>query len=526
MSRLILNPGMVDERVYELSPGVLTIGRTKDNDVYVLHKSLSRQHARLEISPDGVVLVDLDSKNGTYVNGARVERRALSAGDSFRCGDLVFQLAGESGGRGGREVVPTVVRDIHTQFEPVAALKAPRADGNSAERARDKLAILLKVSQLLSAPGTIDVLLAKIVDLVFQILDVDRAVLLLLDPESGTLEPRVTRGERSGAAFYSQHIVEYVRRNSVAALFADAREDPRLDTAASVLNQSICASMCAPLKPRDEVLGVLYVDNQSVANRFSEEDLEFLTAFANQAAIALDNSMLEKRLQEEAVLRSTFSRFFPPSTMRRIEEAKGGTLEIIETEVTALFCDISGFTRMSSTMQPREVARMLNEYFPVMADIIFRHEGTLEKYIGDAMMAVWGAPFHKEDDADRAVRAAVEMQRALVALNAKWREAGKPPIAIHVGLNTGPVAAGNIGSEQYIQYATIGDATNVASRACNAARAGDILVTEATRARLRGSEWALSPVDAAMVKGKDAPLVLYRVNWEGRTAPQAETTTG
>jgi adenylate cyclase len=523
MAQLILNPGLVDERVYELSPGVLSIGRTKDNDVYVLHKSLSRQHARLEVSADGIVLVDLDSKNGTYVNGARVDRRSLSVGDTFRCGDLVFRIAGQAGGEKAREVLPTLVRELHTQFErPMTSLKAPRADGDSAERARDKLEILLKVSQLLGAPGTIDVLLGKILDLVFQILDVDRAAILLLDADTGALVPRVAKGQREGTTFYSQHIVEYVRRHSVAALFADAREDPRLETAASVLHQSICASMCAPLKPQDEVLGVLYVDNQSVANRFSEEDLEFLTAFANQAASALHNSMLQKRLEEEAVLRSTFSRFFPPSTMKKIEEARGATLEIIETEVTALFCDISDFTQMSSSMQPRDVAHMLNEYFPVMADIIFRHEGTLEKYIGDALMAVWGAPFRKDDDVDRAVRAAVEMQRALIDLNARWRGAGKPPIAIHVGLNTGRVAAGNIGSERYIQYATIGDATNVASRVCSVARAGEILVSEGTRARLRSAEWPLEPTGPALVKGKEAPLVLHRVLWQR----PAETTTG
>jgi adenylate cyclase len=149
-----------------------------------------------------------------------------------------------------------------------------------------------------------------------------------------------------------------------------------------------------------------------------------------------------------------------------------------------------------------------------MADVVFRNGGTLEKYIGDALMAVWGAPFAGADDVDDAVRAAVEMQRGLVELNARWTEAGRPAIRIHVGINTGRVAAGNIGSDRYLQYATIGDATNVASRACGVAAPGQIVITEATRSRLRKNLWPLSPLPAVSVKGKDEPLRLHAVEWK------------
>jgi adenylate cyclase len=311
---------------------------------------------------------------------------------------------------------------------------------------------------------------------------------------------------------WSSRIVDIVRERSVAARFADAQADPRLGEARSVMAQSICASMCAPLRPRDEVVGVLYVDNQSATNPFAEADLDFLGAFANQAAIALDNSRLYQRIEAEAVLRNNLLRFFPPTAIGKLISPEAGPLETIDTEVTALFADLSSFTALSSTMAPREVVRLLNEYFPAMAEVVFRHEGTLEKYIGDALLAVWGAPFRHDDDVLRAVTAAVEMQRALRRPDRPWAARGLE-LSMHVGLNTGPVAAGNIGSERYIQYATIGDATNLASRICGAAGADEILISEATRARLGACPFRVVAVPPVTVKGKAEPLLLHRVEW-------------
>ncbi|ADO74742.1 adenylate/guanylate cyclase domain-containing protein [Stigmatella aurantiaca] len=526
---LIVNPGLSNEQPLQLPEGHSTIGRTGENTFRVLHLSLSRRHARLERIGTRVVLVDLGSKNGTLVKGTRVERYELRDGDSFQCGDVLFKIASVPD-----TVEPTHVQDLKTRFSLPAMeelLERERTAGSqsalkvrqarqAALRSAEKLEVLLKVSQLLSSAGPIDGLLERIAQLVFQILDVDRVVILLVDPLSGELRPRVARfltGEVPSGAFYSQHVVDYVRTHSVAALFADALDDPRLTGADSVMLQSIRSAMCVPLKPQETVLGVLYVDNLARVNGFTEEDLEFLTAFGNQAAIALENSLLSERLAEEAALRNSYLRFFPPSVIKKLRSARGAPLDIVETEVTVLFSDITGFTSLSSTLHPRQVVDLLNDYFPIMADIVFRHEGTLEKYIGDALMAVWGAPFSQPDDADRALRAAVEMQRALADLNAHWREQGRPEIQIHVGLNTGRVAAGNIGSEHYLQYATIGDATNVASRICDATHPAEICLSEATLQRCQACTWPLTKLPPLQVKGKAEPLTLYRLEW--RDAP-------
>lgn len=221
-----------------------------------------------------------------------------------------------------------------------------------------------------------------------------------------------------------------------------------------------------------------------------------------------DSDRLHADAWREAALRQSLLRFFPPRTTRRLIESQGGALEILDAEVTALFCDISDYTALASTMPPREVIELLNAYFPCAVEVVFRHEGTLEKYIGDALLAVWGAPYPQPDDADRAVAAALELRAAVGRLAAEGRI--PRPIRVHIGVHSGPAAAGNIGSAEYIQYATIGDATNVAARVCAAASPDEILISADTKRRL-ARPVRLEALPPATVKGKRDPLELYRV---------------
>ena len=312
--------------------------------------------------------------------------------------------------------------------------------------------------------------------------------------------------------FYSKTIIQFVQENGDAILSADALSDSRFQESPSILSQNIHASLCVPLKPRTEIIGILYVDNLSLADVYSSEDLEFLTSLTNQAAIAIENAQLYQQIQAEAVMRSKLERFFPSPVRQKLQETEN--LDIFDTEVTVLFADISNYTTLSSRREPREVIEMLNDYFTVMVEeIIFPYEGTLEKYVGDALLACWGAPYQNSDDAERAVKAAMAMQQAVCRLNQQWQQQRGLEIAIHIGLNTGKVAAGNIGSPQLIQYAVIGDTTNVSSRICSVAQAGEILLSETTFNKLIDLNLPLEKIPPVLVKGKDEPLQLYRLLW-------------
>ncbi len=555
MPYIIQNFGTPYERVCDLRHGINTIGRGLDNSIVVEDdaRSLSRHHAEIQLTDRGIFVTDLNSSNGTFVNQTKIIEQKLNNGDLVQFGSVVFRLVDElptvssSGSNFGSKPLATVTNQnlnpsILIRVSPEKSrvnmqdlLQPPRRSpqGSSpqgsvlmipdntdqSQRASAKLRVLLEVSQELASPETYSALPEKILELLFKIMSVDRAVLLLVDEKTGQLEPKAYKFSNPNATadfdFYSRKITDFVLTQGDAIISDDTSLDGRFDSSQSIIRQSIQAAMCTPLKPRDQAIGVLYVDNLSRGHTYQKEDLEFLSSLANQAAIAIENANLYRNMKSETIRRTKLERFFPAAVSQRIEE--GWDLNrIVETEVTALFSDISGFTEMTSQMQPRKVLEFLNEYFKVMVeDIVFPFGGTLEKYIADALLAVWGSPYQKEDDAIMAVKAAIAMQWAMRALNEEWAKQGRDlQIQIHIGLNTGMVAAGNIGSENLIQYTNIGDTMNVASRICTAAQAGDIFISESTMTHISQFNLPLEKLEPIKVKGKEEPLQLYRVDWE------------
>jgi adenylate cyclase len=168
---------------------------------------------------------------------------------------------------------------------------------------------------------------------------------------------------------------------------------------------------------------------------------------------------------------------------------------------------------MSEKMEPHAVVELLNEFFSEMTDIIFDTGGTLDKYLGDGIMAVFGAPIPMADGALRAAKAAIEMQRALAVLNRQWESRGQQTLRMGVGVNTGPVTAGYMGATKRIEYTVIGDAVNLASRLCANASGGQILVSDSTYSELNGSIPA-QRLDPIRVKGKETPVELLEVLWQ------------
>jgi adenylate cyclase len=520
----VLAQGHAGERTVVLEDGVHTLGRGGENRISLVYASVSRHHALLYIDGAKVYVEDLDSKNGTFIDDKRVYGRApLLPGQLLRCGDvrMKFHRTVMYPSPAVAVPMPEAVRvsggvslgpaPIDLWYgESAQTLKGGRIPSPVASRsAEEKLRILLKVAEIFGQATTRTALYERIVDLAVQIIEADRGALLLAVDGTPDLEPAYTRSDGAGSPnelCWSRSVVQWVHTQQQAGLFSDTLLDQRVADSESILLQRVAAALAAPLVVGDRFLGVLYVDHRTMRGRYADADLELLCAFANQAAVAIENARLRDQVENEAVTRNALMRFFPPNTVGRLGMRPTVGIEPTDTVVTALFADICGYTELSERLAPRELVALLNRYFPVVSEIVFRLDGTLEKYIGDALLAVWGAPFRKADDAQRAVQAAVEMQRATAALSADLPE----PIRIHIGLHTGPVCAANIGSEAYLQFATIGDATNLASRVCSLAGAGEILMSDDTRAALD------EPVEVddrgtTQVKGRQQPVKLWRV---------------
>ncbi|MBM65766.1 MAG: adenylate/guanylate cyclase domain-containing protein [Myxococcales bacterium] len=247
----------------------------------------------------------------------------------------------------------------------------------------------------------------------------------------------------------------------------------------------------------------------SVSVNFSVQPLLSAKGVGIGALAVIEDITSEKRLK------STMARYMPKEVADRLleggEDALGGSLQ----ETTILFSDIRAFTSFSEVAGPEETVSMLNDYFGIMVDQIMTHHGILDKYIGDAIMAVYGAPFSTGKDADNALKSAINMIMALGHFNMKRQAEGKMPIEVGIGLNTGEVVSGNIGSERRMDYTVIGDGVNLAARLESATKTygAKILVSEFTVAGLQ-DDYLLREVDRLRVKGKSEPVAMYEaLDW-------------
>lgn len=523
----------------------LVVGRAVTSDVPIYDPTISRRHAEIVLTESGVRVTDLGSSNGTFLNGAKVTEAEAGANDVVTFGKVAFRVKEVTVPVARPQVVPppadfaspkpgtgkggvaggTIVRQLPVSASGgVPAIVMDQPQGGSShlkvhaqsveERREKKLSLLLEVSKELSKQQELDRLLDKVVDFTFQIMNVDRVSILLLDGKSDELVPRISKS-RTGDASAAKHVPQSIARKAVeervAILSDNAAADERFK-GKSILIQSVRSAMCTPLMGSDQkVLGILYVDNLTATHSFADEDLEFLIAFGGLTAVAIENSQLSDRLRREAVVVSNFQRYFAPNLASQIaqqegEVALGGT----KRPVVVFFSDIRGFTPMSETMNPDEIAGLLTDYFTEMVDIVFEHSGTLDKFMGDAIMALWGAPIAHADDADRAMQCALDQIETLEKMNAKWKESGRQPLAIGIGINFGEVFAGNIGSNRRLEYTVIGDAVNTASRLCSSAGLNEILISEPFYKALKNPPKveALEPIQ---VKGKAKKVPVYRV---------------
>jgi len=517
----------------------LVVGRAVTSDIPIYDPTISRRHAEVSLSDNGVRVKDLGSSNGTFLNGAKIAEAEAGANDVVTFGKVAFRVKEVTAPAPRPQVVPapaeftnprsavpggTIVRQLPVSASGgVPAIVMDQAQGAShlkvkaqtqEERREKKLSLLLEVSKELSKQQELDRLLDKVVDFTFQIMNVDRVSILLLDPKTNELVPRISKS-RTGDASAAKHVPQSIARKAVeervAILSDNAAADERFK-GKSILIQSVRSAMCTPLMGSDQkVLGILYVDNLTATHSFADEDLEFLIAFGGLTAVAIENSQLSERIRREALVRSNFERYFSPNIASVIaEQQDAGKLPSQKQPVVIFFSDIRGFTPMSENMSPDDIATLLTEYFTEMVEIVFEHSGTLDKFMGDAIMALWGAPIVHADDADRAMQCALDQLVVLEKMNAKWKEQGRPPVAIGIGINYGEVFAGNIGSDRRLEYTVIGDAVNTASRLCSSAGPNEILISEPFYKELKKPPKveALEPIQ---VKGRAKKVPVYRV---------------
>lgn len=472
-----------------------SIGRLPDRDVQLRIRGVSRMHARVRQRPDGWWVEDAGSTNGTWKDGRRLDSPApLRDGDTFTVEtvEFVFRLEGP-----GDEATTSIELNseqvdsaVRARVRHLSGAFRPAGDVEDVDRLREdyeKLRIANELSRQLAAEFDVPRLLDRILEQAFRMFRADRGAILLMNAE-GQLRPAASRvrGEEEAAPFrLSSTILREALEERTAVLSSDAMTDGRFQQAQSIMLQGIRATMCVPLISGEHVHGVIALDSRFRGEVFTGQDLHLLTGFAMQAATLLEHVRLLEQRERDLLAREQMGRLLPPEMVDavvngRVEIRPGGTI----ASATVLFADIRGFTGLSENLSAPEVVDLLNDYFDRMVEVVFALGGTLDKFIGDELMAVWGAPIARPGHCAEAVEAALRMQEAVHGLNAERSGGGLAPVEVGIGLNTGELLAGFIGSRQAMNWTVIGDVVNVASRLCGLASAGEVLASDAVLASL------------------------------------------
>jgi adenylate cyclase len=234
------------------------------------------------------------------------------------------------------------------------------------------------------------------------------------------------------------------------------------------------------------------------------------TLVPNVGLVALYRVLIED--QEKRKVRGAFQQYVSPEVIRRVL-SDPELVQPRKSEITVLFSDVRGFTTISETLDAQELARLLNGYLTEMTRIIFRHQGTLDKYIGDAVMAIWGAPFTEPKHGERCCEAALSMLSRLSELQQGWVSEGLPAMEIGIGIDTGIASVGNMGSSLRYGYTAMGDTVNLASRleGLNKEYGTSILISETTRADVTNDQIIIREIDFIRVKGKNQPVTIFEI---------------
>jgi adenylate cyclase len=361
-------------------------------------------------------------------------------------------------------------------------------------------------------------LLDQILASIFKFIRADRGI-IFLKGDGGELAIGASR-RRDGTDApiqVSATILNHVVNERAAVLTHDAAMDFAASKGKSMILNRISSAIVVPLLHNDDILGVLWLDSETLG-QFQRKDLELVMAVANQAARFIEINILAKKIEREILTRERFSRLLSPNVAERVisgklEVKKGG--ELVH-ECTVFNSDIRGFTRMSERTEPQIIVDMLNEYFELMVEGVFKYEGTLDKFIGDGIMALWGAPVMHPDDPCLAVQCALEQMHALGEFNRSRLSRGLLPLSIGIGIHTGPLVAGYIGSSKALSYTVVGDTANTSARLCGIAQSGQIIVSETTYEKL-GARFECEELPPARVKNKENALRIFNV---GRERPQ------
>lgn len=500
-----------ERKTYPVEARGLRIGRALENDIVLNHAIVSRYHAEIFVNGRDIWVRDTNSRNGVFVNRLRIKEEQLRDGDVVQIGP--FELRFEE------RAAQNVVLDDSRYF-PVAS----EASGVVVPELNINLREFFRIARRLNLIINMGELLDAIIEEVLHLIPAQRALLLL--KRESELVPRVIYPPLRQEVVISSTIVRKAIEAGEVVLTRDARLE--IGGTESIISANIRSALCAPLLAEQGAIGLIYLDSPG-RDRFGSRERDLLAAIANQAAVTIERARLMEELRKQEASRQLFERFVSPSVARDVASyfsEHGRLREPQELIVSVLFADVKGFSSLSERLSPREVQDLLNEYLHEMTEVIFQHNGTLDKYIGDGIMAIFGAPqVNEHQDYRTTAIEAVDAALDMIEAHRRLIEKLDPSKAFdfRIGINTGPVYAGFFGTRQRLEYTVIGDTVNTASRLESRADLNSVLISESTRNAI-GDAFILQEMGDYQLKGKAQLVHTYKVI--GRAPARRSRVTG
>ncbi|HLO49588.1 MAG TPA: adenylate/guanylate cyclase domain-containing protein [Kamptonema sp.] len=506
------------------------VGRLPECDLQVPFADVSRRHTRFYKTASGEWLVeDMGSKNGTRLNDVQITYpQKLNQGDNVNLGHNISiivvldsrpQPQPPEIGFGEGMTIQVKAKELQEQWiEPDTKIE----NISNYRQAIDRLKYLVDIAKFLNSAESIEAIFSQVQEVVFRDnKNIERLALLIDVTGTGKLEvvnaAAKTLAEQedmpTDGSWISRTICQKVFAEQVAIKTADAQMDERFEEEMSIIVKGIRSAIAVPLWNENKVFGVLYGHAQLSSEewqRGGDEDISFFSALGNLVASSVQRWLLAQKLRSEETMRQRLERYHSPAVVQQLIAASAlvdDRLPPVEREISILFADIVGFTAMSERLSPAEVAQLLNNFFEEMLREVFAAGGTLDKFIGDCIMAFFGAPEPQFDHAERAVEAAVGMLERLDELNAN-QSLGEP-LQLRISINSGKAVVGDVGSLKRVDYTVLGSTINLASRMEKVCPPGECVVSEYTYAMLRSSE-GFESIGDFRFKGIDRPVIVYQ----------------
>ncbi|MEI6714627.1 MAG: adenylate/guanylate cyclase domain-containing protein [Verrucomicrobiota bacterium] len=468
----------------ELEPGSYVIGREATSDIVISSQGVSRKHARLVLSEEAIEIEDLGSRSGTWVGDTQIlESTILPLPATLTLGNILIELTSDA-----VPMPPVITSDQSVNdsgpsicMSMRASVKAMPTIANVSGQGAKRLEMLYELPLQLAEEEDLNTLFSLILTRMLELIPgAVRGAILILEHDTGKLALRASIPEN--APPISRTLIHRAITEQHGFIWGDEDEDQQ-SLSSSMAAIGIRTGMYAPLLWKGETIGVLFVDNPHRSQAFTAEDLRFLLSVAHYAASAVANKLLQDEIeQNNQTLQNLLTNFSPKIRRHLLQKSREGRLIPggSKSTVTILESDLRGFTKTSASLDSEVVVEMLNDYFEVLGREIFNYDGTIDKFMGDAILAVFGSPEPDGSHAIKAVSAAIEMQNQIDEVNTRRRSEGLPVCEMGIGIFTGEVLHGFIGTKDRLEFTVIGDTVNKAARYCTGAQAGEIVIGPGT----------------------------------------------